>query len=181
MSSSPTCAPRSVSATGSRGLVPGSSACGAAMAGSRWCTGGKDELGTQTKFKAELLPPAVREEMDRWLIDREFHNSHKLAAELRARGFDIGNGAMARYAGKLRRERQEERSELARTRLAIELEAASSLSRLGREPLQRLKSSTSRMLVRSGSRPSSVRTNRAVRCRKRTTWSSRGGVCVSRK
>jgi hypothetical protein len=81
-------------------------------------------LGTQSKYKVEALPPAVRAEIDQWLIERDFHNSHKLAAELRARGFDIGAGGMLRYARKLERERKEERLELARTRMAIELEGA---------------------------------------------------------
>ncbi|MGD0290102.1 MAG: phage protein Gp27 family protein [Candidatus Binataceae bacterium] len=82
-------------------------------------------MGTQTKFKVELLPPAVREEIDKGLITRDFHNSHKLAADIRARGFDdVGDRAMLRYARKLQRERKAELLELARTSMAAELEAA---------------------------------------------------------
>jgi uncharacterized protein DUF3486 len=81
-------------------------------------------LGSQSKFKVEALPPAVRAEVDRRLVDCDFHFILDLATELRGRGFDIGEGAMRRYANKLQRERKEERSELARTRLAIALEAA---------------------------------------------------------
>jgi len=81
-------------------------------------------LATQSKFKIEALPPAVRAEVDQWLIDRDFHFILELATKLRARGFDIGEGGVRRYAKKLQRERKEERLELARTRMAIELEAA---------------------------------------------------------
>ena len=42
-------------------------------------------LATQSKFKVEVLPPAVRAEVDQWPIDRDFHYSYKLAAELLAR------------------------------------------------------------------------------------------------
>lgn len=81
-------------------------------------------MATQSKFKIEALPPAVRAEVDQWLIDRDFHFILELATKLRARGFDIGEGGVRRYAKKLQRERKEERLELARTRMAIELEAA---------------------------------------------------------
>jgi hypothetical protein len=83
------------------------------------------QLAELTKFKVEGLPPEVRAEIDQWLVDREFHFTAALAAELRERGFlAIGPGAIRRYAKKIKRERAENRFRIARERMAIELEVS---------------------------------------------------------
>jgi hypothetical protein len=80
--------------------------------------------GYSVEIQSRSVAAAVRAEVDQWLIDRDFHSTLERATKLRARGFDVGEGAVRRYAKKLQRDRKEERLELARTRMAIELEAA---------------------------------------------------------
>jgi hypothetical protein len=73
------------------------------------------------KYKIEALPAAVQAEIDQWLIDRQFRFPHKLAGELKARGFDVGESSVRRYAIQLSNRQRQERIEkfVARTAVTI--------------------------------------------------------------
>lgn len=59
---------------------------------------GGESVKTQSKYKVEALSPEVQREIEAWIVEHQGRFLKRLSDELKARGIEIGAGALARYA-----------------------------------------------------------------------------------
>lgn len=70
--------------------------------------------------KVELMPPAVRDWLDKALIDRSFSGYKELEALMKEKGFDISHAAIHRHGQKLERRLQAIKTSTEAARLIAE-------------------------------------------------------------
>jgi hypothetical protein len=63
------------------------------------------------KYIVESLPPEVQREIEAWIVERQGRFLKRLSDELKARGIEIGAGALARYAALMEKRARHERLE----------------------------------------------------------------------